>query len=110
MKVIVIKVKPYIIKKINNITDFKIIQDELYEQGYYFLGDRLSEDFLLLFHQRFPFYISNLPFSGNNEKTQIKRRVNFGQMNNCVLWMADSENEFDLSKLRYEKLCTISEL
>jgi hypothetical protein len=26
------------------------------------------------------------------------------------LWMADSENEFDLSKLRYEKLCTISEL
>jgi hypothetical protein len=106
---IIIKSKPYIIKKINNSNELKIIQDYLYEQGYYFLGGKITNSLVLNFSQ-YPFYISNLSYLADSRYTQIKRRIEFNQPNNNVLWMADFENEFDLSKLRYEKLCTISEL
>ena len=102
----VIKVKPYFIKKINNSIELYNIQDDLYSLGYCFLGDKITNSLVLHFSQ-YPFYISNLPFS-DNDQTQIKRRINFKQPNNNILWMDDCENDFDLSKLRYEKLCVLN--
>ena len=103
----VIKVKPYIIKKIDNHLELEKIQDELYDDGYYFLGDKISNEMIQMF-SKYPQYISNLPFSDDNERTQIKRRKLLSQQSNCVLWICENKYEFDLSKLRYEKLCILN--
>jgi len=102
------KVKPYIVKTINSVDEFNTVQDELYDAGYNFLGDKVNCDIVMRFVREFPIYISNLPFSDDIKNVQLSRRTRFNQFDNSIIWLDDKM--FDTLKLRAEKLQIIEKL
>jgi hypothetical protein len=101
-------VKPYILKKANNLEEFLNIQVEMFENGYqWFNGQGIYTPPSTF---KFPLYISNLPFK--DERITIKFeniRKSYGLYDNNILFFG-YDYDFDVNKLRLLKITHINNL
>jgi len=106
------KVKPYIIYKVNSKEEFSKIQSILFEQQYCWLGFSKNDQDIIIISDltsiNFPFYISNLTFTDNIKCDNINTdRYIKNEFDNIFLFIAQNKYEFNLKKLRIDKLLNI---
>jgi len=100
------KTKPYIIYLIENISELERIQIKLFSDGYKWInGANVDLSFNIILPNPFPIYISNLQYILKEDiLDNLKKRYNFNEYNNNILFISPIKEDFDLILLRKDKL------
>lgn len=97
---------PYFINEVHSEDEFTNLQLKLFNKGYQWLnGHSIDNGFVKFMSKCYPLYVSNLPFITNGVNDySLKKRNNFNQFNNNIIFVSDDKNDFNLSIIRCEKL------
>ena len=104
------KILPYIIFKVENITELEKTQILLFDKGYKWINvPLLDNDFIYLLSTQFPIYISNLPYvMDKKDDIILNRRIRFNEFNNNIIFYSVIKYDFNLNILRINKLLELN--
>ena len=100
--------KPYFIKRVDNEKEFVALQKDLFSKGYKWLGDSGEIIWIDKHFVKYPIFVSNLDFIDNYCLLELRKESN--EFSNNIFFLSERFEEFNMKKLRYEKIIKLNEI